>query len=910
MVRNVLSLNLQEDFRVKSKIAEMDISNRQLATEKRISDIIAKSNMKNMKVTDLLFEKRNELLNENIDALFNLNPEDAKACVFKNNVLFQKYNWSFVKIDRHKLSKEEVKKVLAHNRYNNVVYEINYQRQKFIAAKMMREHQEYVDYRINYDKELEKFTSDKTPLISENYETFYNNLQNEYKNIQENAKQIIDNFKKPLFDEIKHVYECIFDRKTRQDITHLELQTIELLNQDMTLFKEIKYQEIDMYLLEGQEKEKFDVASEKKELTELLNENKKKFVENEKTLNLYLEKLNDLVNLKNDKRKADVEIKNKQDDDKLNDILLYVHEAFKEEDNKIYNKIYHKIKDYVTSLCPDFFTYFKEKEKEHDNKNKEFVENNKQNCTDANYGTDKYLVDSTNNENVNNINLKDRLHENKQNYHNAKHEIKEGIISRKNEYKEQKAAAKINLKNADGAKASEIREVLKVYKKSIKTGTLKARIKAFNKYLKGIVDAIINTNKEKKKASLSAPLYVKQEYKERSKKTNKELKDEYRNLDKEISKDLKISRYRKNFTTKSRENLLGYLFLSLWAIGFLAFTFWPIIYTFILMFTNVSFQAGAYTKVVEFSFSKGIQFPTWVGYQNIKSLFLQQVTFAYENVPQFFRSMVFYLPIVVFISFVLAMLLNSKIKGRTLFRIIYFLPVVIVSGPVINMLNSENTSGSSSIRLSLAGSGVAKVIESLSPTALKYANEVFQNFIIILWMTGVPIVLFISALQKINKQLYEAAEIDGANKWQMLWTITFPLIKSILLIVCLFTIMQIATINVGFVNPINTWINSRLRESGTNLGLVSTAAWVQTIIVLLFVLISFLLFREREFVSKDKNYEEVEEAKLKKQNRRARRRKFFHVDDTKIFFTKVFSPISKLNKKRIQKKKEKEEMGG
>ena len=328
------------------------------------------------------------------------------------------------------------------------------------------------------------------------------------------------------------------------------------------------------------------------------------------------------------------------------------------------------------------------------------------------------------------------------------------------------------------------------------------------------------------------------------------------------------------------------------------------------MFTNVSFQAGAYTKVVEFSFSKGIQFPTWVGYQNIKSLFLQQVTFAYENVPQFFRSMVFYLPIVVFISFVLAMLLNSKIKGRTLFRIIYFLPVVIVSGPVINMLNSENTSGSSSIRLSLAGSGVAKVIESLSPTALKYANEVFQNFIIILWMTGVPIVLFISALQKINKQLYEAAEIDGANKWQMLWTITFPLIKSILLIVCLFTIMQIATINVGFVNPINTWINSRLRESGTNLGLVSTAAWVQTIIVLLFVLISFLLFREREFVSKDKNYEEVEEAKLKKQNRRARRRKFFHVDDTKIFFTKVFSPISKLNKKRIQKKKEKEEMGG
>ena len=328
------------------------------------------------------------------------------------------------------------------------------------------------------------------------------------------------------------------------------------------------------------------------------------------------------------------------------------------------------------------------------------------------------------------------------------------------------------------------------------------------------------------------------------------------------------------------------------------------------MYTNVSFQGGAYTKLVTFSFSEGLKFPTFVGMQNFKILFLQQVTFTYTYVPQFFRSMIFYLPIVVFISFVLAMLLNSKIKGRTIFRVIYFLPVVIVSGPVINMLNSENTSGASSIRLSLAGSNVAKVIESLSPTALRYANEIFQNFIIILWMTGVPIVLFISALQKINKQLYEAAEIDGANKWQMLWTITFPLIKSIMLIVCLFTIMQITTISVSFVNPINSWIDGRLRESGTNLGLISLASWVQTIIVLLFVLVSFLIFREKEFVSKDKNYEEVQEAKAKKEKRRQRRRKFFKVDQIKNFFARLFGPLIKMANARRQRKEEKERNGG
>ena len=111
----------------------------------------------------------------------------------------------------------------------------------------------------------------------------------------------------------------------------------------------------------------------------------------------------------------------------------------------------------------------------------------------------------------------------------------------------------------------------------------------------------------------------------------------------------------------------------------------------------------------------------------------------------------------------------------------------------------------------------------------------------------------------ISKSYSESAEIDGANKWQMLWTITFPLIKSVLMIVCLFTIMQITTINVSFVNPIIGWIDEKLAASSYNLGILAVGAWMQTIVVLIFVIISFLLFREKEFVSKDKNYEEMEE---------------------------------------------------
>ena len=303
-------------------------------------------------------------------------------------------------------------------------------------------------------------------------------------------------------------------------------------------------------------------------------------------------------------------------------------------------------------------------------------------------------------------------------------------------------------------------------------------------------------------------------------------------------------------------------------------------------------------------------YSVWKGFDNFETLFLADYEFTFTLLPQFFRSLLFYLPIVVFIAFVLAMLLNTKIKGRTFFRIVYFLPVVIVSGPVLTMLNQNNTSGSSSIRLTLDGSSVAKILLSISPKALEIANEVFSNFIIILWMTGVPIVLFISALQKINRQLYEAAEIDGANKWQMLWTITFPLIKSVLMIVCLFTIMQITTINVSFVNPIIDWIDTKLKSTSYNLGILAVGAWMQTILVLLFVIVSFLLFREKEFVSKDKNYEEMEEIKRIKQQRKAKIYAFLHINDIKAFFTKLFAPISKFIHTRKAKKKEKEEMGG
>ena len=465
------------------------------------------------------------------------------------------------------------------------------------------------------------------------------------------------------------------------------------------------------------------------------------------------------------------------------------------------------------------------------------------------------------------------------------------------------------MKLADSVKAAEIKEVVKLYKKAINNSEGKRHRLAKSEYNKNVSIENKRFEREVLKETLPATLSFKLEYENKVEENKKVKSVEYSKLNEVLKTDYKLSKYKKNSTNAKRENGLGYLFLSIWAIGFVAFTLIPIFYIVLMCFNNISYTNDGYTPLFEFTFKDGLSFPSFVGFGNFETLFLSNYEFMFTQLPQFFRSLLFYVPIVVFIGFVLAMLLNTKIRGRTLFRIIYFLPVVIVSGPVLEMLNGSNTSGKSSIRLTLDGSSVAKILESISPKALTYANEVFQNFIIILWMTGVPIVLFISALQKINRQLYEAAEIDGANKWQMLWTITFPLIKSVLMIVCLFTIMQVTTINVGFVNPINSWLNSRMNSLSSNLGVVAVAAWCQTIVVLVFVLASFLLFREREFISKDKNFEEMEELKRKKAQRKAKINEFFHINDIKAFFTKLFAPINKALHNLKAKQKEKEEGG-
>ena len=921
MVKNELSLHAQQTYEVAKKIAEHNINKLKNEIAASISVYKAKISFKTMKQEEILFNTRKEILKENLDSLFTKNPKDAKVVVFKNNYKMHRLNWSFVKIDRNNPNKEAIKKQIALNRHSTVIYDMNYNQELIDAKWLTIEKENEIKEKLEYDRLKQRLYGNNAKLEEVSYEDFYQNVVAKHEQLTNECKDKLNNFYPVVEQAINKAYDVTFARQVREEILSITKQIIDNYKKIEQLRLNNISLGIDLQILSEQAKEKLDVAEEIKEVKERVNNNNTHVEELLKQIKELSITLEEKYQERIERRLGNFELGIKVDDNDQQNVLEEIKEAFKLPSNEVFSKVYRIIKEYVLSLCPFFYDYLDECERNYKEETRQYQERVLQTLTGE--AAKVYIKESEylkylsggNEENSSLDTLKveheQRLVQIKEELKVSLEKLKTDKKARKAEYISQKENAKINLKLADGTKAAEIRDVVKLYKKEINSGEFKRYIKAFKENIRKIKEENELYKDLILKATNPEAISYIHEQENAKKQLLAEKKKEYKDLNRALRKDYSSSKYRKNLNTSTRENGLGYLFLSIWAVGFLIFTLVPILYSVLMMGSSVvSDVNNTNPTLIDFSFTTGLVFPNWTGTENFETLFLQDVSFAYTSIPRFFRSLLFFVPIVVFIGFVLAMLLNSKIKGRTFFRIIYFLPVVIVSGPVLEMLNGANTSGSSSIRLTLDGSAVAKILMSLSPKALEYANEIFQNFVIILWMTGVPIVLFISALQKINKQLYEAAEIDGANKWQMLWTITFPLIKSVMLIVCLFTIMQVATINVDFVNPINMWLYTRIENpTKYNLGVAAVGAWCQTLVILIFVLVAFLLFREKEFVSKDKNYEEIEEAKRKKNQRRAKMVEFFHINEIKHFFDKLFAPVTKLIN-ASKARKEKKELEG
>lgn len=274
-----------------------------------------------------------------------------------------------------------------------------------------------------------------------------------------------------------------------------------------------------------------------------------------------------------------------------------------------------------------------------------------------------------------------------------------------------------------------------------------------------------------------------------------------------------------------RENLFGYAFMMPWILGFLVFTAAPFFYTIYLSFHDVTLTVVGWET-------------NWNQFDNYLSAFLRNTEFVPALIG-FVTYELIYVPVIIAIAFILALMLNQKIKFRAGFRLIYFLPVIIMSGSVMNQLMDSGNTNLGSIE----GSMIYSILFNYNRYMAEAVIYIFDNFSMVLWFTGIPIILIINGLQKINPSLFEAAKLDGATAWQMLWKITIPMIKPIILVSTVFTIVQLGMYNL---NPVYQMIQDAIYNTTGSLGLASAYSGVYALLVLLLVGVAFQIFKERK----------------------------------------------------------------
>lgn len=288
---------------------------------------------------------------------------------------------------------------------------------------------------------------------------------------------------------------------------------------------------------------------------------------------------------------------------------------------------------------------------------------------------------------------------------------------------------------------------------------------------------------------------------------------------------------KKLMTFRKRQNRQGYLFMLPWIIGFLLFTAFPFFATIYLSLTEVRQNVAGFN----------IKF---IGLGNYYMAFFENTEFI-PAILSFLAMILPYTFVIIIVSFIIAYLLNRIQFLRGLLRTIYFLPVIILSGPVMFQMMDAGANATAEMETggAIANLFIFQMIRSYSRDFAMLLYNILSQLSIILWFTGIPVILFINGLQKINPSLTEAAKIDSANSWQILWKITIPIVKPIALIVTIFTIAQLGTFST---NRVYDLIKTATENTSGGLGIASTFAWIYSLLVLIIIGLAFLLFKDRE----------------------------------------------------------------
>ena len=295
-----------------------------------------------------------------------------------------------------------------------------------------------------------------------------------------------------------------------------------------------------------------------------------------------------------------------------------------------------------------------------------------------------------------------------------------------------------------------------------------------------------------------------------------------------------------------RNVLDGYSMLLPTIVGVMVFFAFPLGYSLYLSFTNAKLLAR-------------LDEPTrFTGLANYVNAIQNSVFQDALKTTFYFSIMVLIFSIIP--ALFLAILINEKIKGKGFFRSIYFVPVVasVVGISLVWKFLLNKDFGWVNLAIEWVGksTGLDKAIGLVPISWLGNAKYGLTAVIIVfVWKTiGYNMVIFMSGLQGINKQLYEAASIDGANRWQTLVNITVPLLSPTTFFVVVTTLISCLQVfdvpyalgwtrgnQAGPADSMLTNVLHLYREAFINnsTGYASALAWILTIIILIITVVQF-----------------------------------------------------------------------
>ena len=226
-------------------------------------------------------------------------------------------------------------------------------------------------------------------------------------------------------------------------------------------------------------------------------------------------------------------------------------------------------------------------------------------------------------------------------------------------------------------------------------------------------------------------------------------------------------------SNSKRETRTALLFVSPWILGFIVFLAYPL-------------SASIYYSFCNYSVLKA---PVWVGLANYRNLIGDDVFRTTLVNTLEYAAMA--LPVGMAIAIGLAMMLNAKIKGQTIYRTIFYVPSLVPGVPLAvlwlwvfngkqGIINAVLQPVLNSVSKALGAVGIHTVLTA--PQWLSDAAWAKPALVIMsAWGAGNAMLIYLAGLQDVPQPLYEAADLDGAGWWAKTWHVTLPMLSPVIL---------------------------------------------------------------------------------------------------------------------------------